>query len=67
MSDKPVFSCNEPYTRDESECFYVNGIQVGYANYDELGSSGQEAVRDMFQNIAKVLGVTIEYIEENEE
>lgn len=43
--------------------YYVNGERVGTVNHDEHGRAGMEAVSDMFDRLAEVLGVEIEDVE----
>jgi hypothetical protein len=45
---------------DDDYEYRVNGVCVGRANYDSHGSDGMSLARDMFEAIAKQLGVEVE-------
>lgn len=57
------FIIYEGYDRDDGERFYIDDYHVMSTNYDEHGSSGMEAVREMFKDIANHLKVSIEHRE----
>jgi hypothetical protein len=45
---------------DEDYEYRVSGVCVGRASYDSHGSDGMRLARDMFEAIAKQLGVEVE-------
>jgi hypothetical protein len=43
--------------------FWLDGVEVGSANYDEHGSAGMRLARTMFSNIANVLNAACSHTE----
>ena len=62
---KHTFGINYPY--DEDMEFYVDGEQIAYANHDEHGWVGMEAMKDLFENIADKFGIEVEELDIHDE
>ena len=64
----PIFQIYEEYGQEGEQIFYINGVEVGRCDHDSHGWSGMEAVRNMFESTAAILGVNpeqdIEILEE---
>lgn len=52
------------HTDEEYVEFFVDGVEAGFLNYDEDGSRAMDAVRDMFREIATIVGASYEEIYE---
>lgn len=51
-----VFLQRSSLDRDHGDVYFVDGVEVGRANYEEHGSDGMEIAEDLFMRIAKAVG-----------
>lgn len=49
---------------EETQTFFVNGVEVGSTNYDDHGSRGMRVAREMFKSVANQFDANVEVTEE---
>lgn len=55
-------------TSEDGESFnvFLNNVAIGGADHDKNGWAGMEDVENLIQSISSVLGIPVEYTQEDE-